>query len=60
MVIGWTKTRNSTGADIITQVPDWPEWGHQGTEMMLVVPDNYGLMEKHIMPHVLDALQLMH
>lgn len=60
VVIGWTKTRNSTGADIITQVPDWPEWGHQGTEMMLVVPDNYGLMEKHIMPHVLDALQLMH
>jgi hypothetical protein len=47
---------NSTGADIVTQVPDWPEWQQCGTELTLTVPDSYGLAQKHEIPAVLAAL----
>jgi hypothetical protein len=57
--IGWTKTWNTTGVDIVTQVPDWPEWVHQGVETRLQVPDAYGIAEKHQMPAVLAAVQAL-
>lgn len=54
--IGWTKTMNATGADLVTQVPDGPTWQHQGVETILRVPDSYGLAQKHEWPAVLAAL----
>lgn len=53
---GWTKTVNASGADIVTQVPDWPEWCHYGVETQLRVPDSDGIAAKHEIPAVLAAL----
>lgn len=54
--IAWSKTMNATGADIVTQLPDGPGWDHQGQEVILRVPDAYGLAEKHEWPAVLASV----
>ncbi|HVC61821.1 MAG TPA: hypothetical protein VND19_15835 [Acetobacteraceae bacterium] len=54
--IGWTQTANRAGPDIVTLVPDWPEWEHQGVLMRLLVPDAYGIAQKHEVAAVLVAL----
>lgn len=54
--IGWTQTANGDGPDIVTLVPDWPDWEHQGMLTRLLVPDAYGIAEKHAVAAVLAAL----
>jgi len=55
--IAWTRTRNVHGSDIVTYVPDWPEWDHQGVLTGLVVPDTCGIALKHEIAAVLAAVK---
>jgi len=57
--IGWTKTVNATGVDLVTQVPHWAEWCHQGVETQLRVPDSDGIAQKHEWPAVLAAVEAL-
>ena len=53
----WTQTTNAHGKDVVTMVPDWPEWEHQGVLRALVVPDTYGIAQKHVVASVLAAVR---
>ncbi len=62
--IGWTRTTNKNGSDLVTLVPAGPislippgAWLHTGKMTLLTVPDSYGVAEKHRIPAVLAALQ---
>lgn len=62
--VGWTRTTNRWGSDLVTLVPAGPvglegEWEHQGTKTMLTVPDGCGIAEKHKIPSVLAAIQAL-
>lgn len=57
--LAWTQTHNRAGDDIVTLVPDWPEWEHQGPCARLLVPNGDGIAEKHgiaaVLAGVLDS-----
>ncbi len=57
--IAWTQSFNVHGKDVVTLVPDWPEWDHPGPVTQLPVPDTYGLAEKHGVAAVLAAVGAM-
>jgi hypothetical protein len=56
--IGWTQTFNAEGSDLVTQVPPWPEWCHQGRVTRLQVPDSYGIRAKHVVGAQVEVLQV--
>ncbi len=55
--IAWTQAINVHGKDVVTLVPDWPEWDHQGAMTQLQVPDSYGIAQKHEIASILSAVK---
>jgi len=55
--IAQTRTYNSSGPDLVTEVPfDHDEWVDMREPMILDVPDSYGIPQKHKIPAVIEAL----
>lgn len=53
-----TKTFNDDGADLVTEVPEWP-WVDVIDLDMLKVSDSYDIATKHKIPAVIEALKAM-
>lgn len=51
-----TQTYNSHGSDIVTLVPDGPEWINATSLTRLQVPDSFDIRAKHVMAGVLTGL----
>lgn len=54
--VKWTATTNKHGRDIVTQIPFGPEWSHINDPILLPVPDEYDIPQKHRIPAVIEAL----
>ena len=54
--LAWTQTYNADGSDLVTLVPDGPSWKHDERCVRLQVPDTYGIVQKHLIPAVIEAI----
>lgn len=52
-----TQTFNAHGSDIVTLVPDGPDWCDVAYMLRLRVPDSYDISAKHVMPGVIVGIQ---
>ena len=55
----WTQTWNKDGPDVVTRVPQWPEWHQPDVVTHLQVPDPDDVSIKHEWPAVLAAVEAL-
>jgi hypothetical protein len=55
----WTQTWNKNGPDVVTRVPQWPEWHQPDVVTHLQVPDPDDVSIKHEWPAVLAAVEAL-